>query len=666
MAGPPGAACRPLLALVGPTASGKTEASIAVAEALGAEIVNLDSTNVYRGMDVQTAKPGPAERARVPHHLIDVVEPEHRFSVAEFQSMARLAVAGIESRGRVPLLVGGSGLYYRAVVDGLEFPPTDPAVRRLLEAEAGAIGPERLHARLAELDPAAAAGIEPSNPRRTVRALEVAAVTGRPFSSYAGAWEDYPPDAVRAAGIEVPREVLVERIERRAAAFMPGLLAETRALLARGAGPFLTSIQAIGYAEAVEVLQGRLEPDEALRRIVRRNKALARRQMAWFRRDPRIRWFRAGPEGGVALVEEIVAHLATGPGPRPRRPPAGSEPAALARAVRAGDDRPRVRIGGGHPRVRIGGGDGRPYTALRAAEGPADRLRLRLRGGTVRLSKYHGAGNDFLLLEDLQDRVALPASTVAALCDRHTGIGADGLIRIVRPPGGPADFFMDHSNSDGSPSEMCGNGIRCLARYVAERGLHTGAEVDVDTRSGIKHLALSGAAGADGITVDMGPPRFAPGDDGEGPPRWSEADVDGRPCRATFVSMGNPHWVVFLDPAVELETLDLPRLGPAVAERLGPGGGANVEFVRTDGGRLRMRVWERGAGETMACGTGACAATVAAVRAGLGAREADIGVPGGRLRVEWAASGTVLLTGPAVHVFDVEVDPALLADPGRA
>ena len=292
------------LALVGPTASGKTEASIRLARRLGAEIVLVDSMTVYRGMDVGTAKPSPEERAGVPHHLLDVADPVEPFSVVRFQALAREALAGIRDRGRPALLVGGSGLYYRAVVDDLEFPGTDPAVRGVLQAEAVAIGPEALHRRLAGFDPRAAAGMEPSNARRAVRALEVAALTGRPFSSFALAWDRYPGDRVRAAGVTMPPDVLRARIEARVRRQIDdGLVDEVRGLLDRGFA--VTATQAIGYAEVAEHLAGRCGLEEAVERMVRRTRSLARRQLAWFRRDPRIRWFEAGPEGAAALVDEI-------------------------------------------------------------------------------------------------------------------------------------------------------------------------------------------------------------------------------------------------------------------------------------------------------------------------------------------------------------------------
>jgi tRNA dimethylallyltransferase len=300
-----------LLALVGPTASGKTEASVVVAGALGAEIVCVDSMLVYRGMDVGTAKPDAAQRAAVPHHLIDVAAPTESFSVARFQELARGAVHDIRTRGNRALLVGGGGLYYRAVVDGLAFPGTSPEIRALLQAEAAVLGPDPLYRRLAGLDPAAAGRIEPMNARRTVRALEVAAMTGRPFSEQYVAWDRFQPGGVRAAGVDLDRAALHRRIERRVEGMLPGLLAETRALLDRGAGPFLTSSQAIGYAEAVACLGGSMSEEEAAAVTVRRTKALARRQLAWLRRDPRIRWFPAGEDGAVGVADRIAAYLET-------------------------------------------------------------------------------------------------------------------------------------------------------------------------------------------------------------------------------------------------------------------------------------------------------------------------------------------------------------------
>jgi tRNA dimethylallyltransferase len=300
----------PFLALVGPTASGKTEASLQVAEALDAEILSIDSMLVYRGMDVGTAKPTAEQRARIPHHLVDLVEPSEPFSVAAFQAAAREAADDIRRRGPRPLLVGGSGLYFRAVVDGLEFPGTDPRIRSTLEDEASVLGAERMYRRLAEMDPVAASRIEPGNVRRTVRALEVAGITGRPFSSYAGAWDSHPPDRVRAAGVRLTPEHLASRVERRIEGMLAaGWLDEVEKLIAAGFGDWLTSTQAIGYAELARHLEHRLSLEDAVQQTVKRTRKLARRQMAWFRSDPRIRWFDAGEEGAPGVVDDVVAFL---------------------------------------------------------------------------------------------------------------------------------------------------------------------------------------------------------------------------------------------------------------------------------------------------------------------------------------------------------------------
>jgi tRNA dimethylallyltransferase len=298
------------LALVGPTGSGKTDAAIALAGRLGAEIVSIDSMLVYRGMDVGTAKPTAEQRAHVPHHLIDVAEPSEPFSVARYQAMARAAVGGIRSRGRRALLAGGTVLYLRAIVDDLTFPATDQGLRETLQVEAERLGALAMYERLAASDPVAAAKIKPGNVRRTVRALEVAELTGRPFSSFAEAWDRYEPDRFRAAGIRMPREVLVKRIEVRVDEMLDaGLLAEVRALVDRGFGEWLTSTQAIGYAEFARHLAGRMALDEAVAATVKRTKALARRQVAFLRKDPRIRWFDAGADGAAALVDDIAEYL---------------------------------------------------------------------------------------------------------------------------------------------------------------------------------------------------------------------------------------------------------------------------------------------------------------------------------------------------------------------
>jgi len=281
----------------------------------------------------------------------------------------------------------------------------------------------------------------------------------------------------------------------------------------------------------------------------------------------------------------------------------------------------------------------------------------------MRLSRYHGTGNDFVMIEDVADGRALSPSLVAALCDRHLGVGADGVIRIA--PSDTADFFMDYWNADGDVAEMCGNGIRCLAKYVYERGLTSKTELAVDTRAGIKHLVLDAADGEmRSVRVDMGPPAFEreripmrglPGDRFVGEP-FPDA---GEGLRGTAVSMGNPHLV--LVGASDLGSLDLRRIGPPLEHHPDFPDRTNVEFIRVDDGVVNVRVWERGVGETMACGTGACASLVAANAMGLAPRRAVVRFPGGDLDVEWADDDRVYLAGPATFVFDGELSDEWVA-----
>ena len=286
----------------------------------------------------------------------------------------------------------------------------------------------------------------------------------------------------------------------------------------------------------------------------------------------------------------------------------------------------------------------------------------------MRFAKYHGTGNDFVMIEDMQDAIALEAAAVSSLCDRHLGVGADGVIRIA--PADQADFFMDYYNADGEAVEMCGNGIRCLAKYVYDRGLTSSNVIDVLTRAGVKRLAIEASNGvAELVTVDMGPPgleRKAIPMTGEPLDRFAgePMDVDGMALTATAVSMGNPHCVLFLRPQDDLGALEVRRLGAMVEHREEFPNRTNVEFVKVEDGVIRLRVWERGSGETMACGTGACAALVACSLAGLTGREAPVEFPGGLLQVSWRDDGHVMLTGPATHVFDGEVDRAWLEGAG--
>lgn len=277
-------------ALVGPTGAGKSAVALEAAARLDAEIVAVDAFTVYRGMNVGTAKPSAADRARVPHHLVDVLDPGSDCTVRWFQGIARQAVAEVRARGAVPLLVGGSGLYFRAVVDPLEFPPTDTAVRAAIRRR-WARDPHGAHAALRALDPAAAARIDPGNLRRVVRALEVVELTGGPFSAWRRAWDGYRSvyPELTVVGLRTQRERLASRIDARVDAMVrAGLVEECRALLR---GPLsATARQAIGYAEVFEHLAGRCTLGEAAERIRVRTRRYAARQIRWFRADPRVRW----------------------------------------------------------------------------------------------------------------------------------------------------------------------------------------------------------------------------------------------------------------------------------------------------------------------------------------------------------------------------------------
>jgi diaminopimelate epimerase len=280
----------------------------------------------------------------------------------------------------------------------------------------------------------------------------------------------------------------------------------------------------------------------------------------------------------------------------------------------------------------------------------------------MRFAKYHGAGNDFLLVEDLEGRITVTAALAEALCDRYRGVGADGVIKVTR--GDRVPFAMELWNADGGPAETSGNGLRCLARFLLDRGLTREPVIEVETAAGIKRIEVTMEDGEMvSARVDMGPPALERGAiPMAGPPgeRFiDEAFPDAGPeYRATAVSMGNPHLV--LVGAEDLDALDLPRIGPPLEHHRDFPERVNVEWIKVADDRLDVRVWERGVGETLACGTGACASLVAANVMGLTGRRATLRFPGGDLDVEWADDGRVYLAGPAVHVFDGEVSPRWL------
>jgi tRNA dimethylallyltransferase len=304
----------PVVAVVGPTAVGKSDLGLALARALGGEVVNADSMQLYRGMDVGTAKPTEAEQGDVVHHVLDVWDVTDEANVADYQRMARAAFAAVRSRGARPVLVGGSGLYVRAALDRLEFPGTDPAVRRRLEAELAAGGPGALHRRLAEVDPAAAAAILPSNGRRLVRALEVVELTGRPFTA-ALPEHVYEVPAVQV-GLTLPRPELDDRIARRVDLMWErGLVEEVRRLADAGLRAGRTASRALGYAQVLRHLAGEWTEERARDETVRATRRFARRQESWFRRDPRVVWL---PAGDPALVDRALDEVGRGVSDSPR------------------------------------------------------------------------------------------------------------------------------------------------------------------------------------------------------------------------------------------------------------------------------------------------------------------------------------------------------------
>ena len=301
----------PLIVILGPTAVGKTETSLQLAERLQGEIISADSRLFYRGMDIGTAKPTLEEQARAPHHLIDVANPDETWSLAMFQSEAQRIIADIHARGRLPFLVGGTGQYIRAVTEAWEIPEAAPdlRVRHTLENWSVEIGPDGLHHRLAVLDPIAAERIDPRNMRRTIRALEVTLLTGKPFS----AQKSRGPSRYRLLqlGLTRPRPELYVRVDARIEAMLAaGFVAEVRDLLAAGYDPDLPSLSAIGYRQMIEHLQGEIDLEEAIMLMKRITRQFVRRQANWFKlNDPDIQWFQAGPNASNEMEAAIRVFL---------------------------------------------------------------------------------------------------------------------------------------------------------------------------------------------------------------------------------------------------------------------------------------------------------------------------------------------------------------------
>lgn len=298
-----------VVAVVGPTATGKSDLGIALALALGGEVVNTDAMQLYRGMDIGTAKVPVDERHGVPHHLLDVLEPSQDATVADYQQRARATLADLDARGARAIAVGGSGLYVRALLDHMEFPGTDAELRARLEERVDREGSRALHAELAAADPVAAEGIGPRNARRVVRALEVIALTGRPYSASLPQ-HVYEVPAVQI-GLDCDRPTLDARVANRVdRMWAAGLVAEVEALLARGLGR--TASRAVGYAEVAAMLRGEITEQEARTATTAGTRRLARKQMGWFGRDPRVHWLDAQDADLVERALDLVARADAG------------------------------------------------------------------------------------------------------------------------------------------------------------------------------------------------------------------------------------------------------------------------------------------------------------------------------------------------------------------
>ena len=307
-------ALRPLVALVGPTAVGKTALALRLADELALEVVSADSRQVYRYMDIGTAKPAAREQSRVRHHLVDVVDPDESFTLARYQQMAYAAINDIHSRGRLPLLVGGTGLYVKAVLEGLSIPHVEPdaRLREELLSEAATRGYQVLHDRLREVDPLAAGRIDARNVRRVVRALEVCYRLGQPMSSVQQAVP--PPYGILRLGLTMPRELLYRRIDERVERMIAaGLVDEVRALVARGYAYSLPAMSGLGYRQMGMYLRGEVSLDEAVALIKRHTRRFVRQQATWFRTDdPAIHWFEVGGRtspGSEAMIRDILVRI---------------------------------------------------------------------------------------------------------------------------------------------------------------------------------------------------------------------------------------------------------------------------------------------------------------------------------------------------------------------
>jgi tRNA dimethylallyltransferase len=296
----------PLIIICGPTATGKSDLALEVAEKFNGEIINADSMQLYRGMDIGTAKLTMEERRGVPHHLLDILTVDQDASVAQYQGLARAAVDEIRERGKTAIIVGGTGLYIKSIMDEMNFPETDPALRKRLEDEAELLGAAELYSRLRVLDPDAAAAIEPANTRRIIRALEVIEVTGEPYSANLPSDTSLRYPEARHFGLAMERANLAPRIEARVhRMFAQGLVEEVRSLISQGLLAGTTAQRAIGYAQVISFINGEISLEQAIEETIVATRQYVRRQETWFKRDQRIQWIGEGQPRLTTIAEQL-------------------------------------------------------------------------------------------------------------------------------------------------------------------------------------------------------------------------------------------------------------------------------------------------------------------------------------------------------------------------
>ena len=635
----------PIIAIVGPTAAGKTGLAIDLALSLSREvswakdllqpqIVNTDAYQAYRLMDIGTAKPTVSEQGRVKHHGLDVLDPTQESTVAEFQERTLKTIDELLEGGIVPILVGGSGLYLKAVIDQLAFPGRDDAIRQKWEETLASRGIDFVYEQLYSQDEVSACRIGKTNTRRIIRALEVIELTGEKFSSFLPT-ENYRKPTIQL-GLDLPREHIDSKVTQRVSQMWDqGLVAEVRAIQ-MGAGFGVTASRAVGYKEILDQLSPGGSMTLAKEQIITNTRRLTRKQMGWFGRDTRVKWFDATCTRN--LKDDVIKYLNT------------LSPETLVRTKTEKTESAGRWVGTRRPLGSVG--------------------RNMSKKQAVQFTKGHATKNDFVLLKDYPNPLELSAELVKQLCDRNSGVGGDGVINVVpvtaellaefstapaelTPPERPR-WCMDYRNADGSLAQMCGNGTRVFAAFLEAEGLADfSLEQPILTRAGIKRIQRTRPSY---YRVNMG--KFQVIDKSSGVANNLQVQLphSNTLLPAWWIDMGNPHAVVVLPESVSLSELDLSIL-PEVFPL--PASGINIEFVEmgslANQGSVRMRVYERGVGETQSCGTGACAVGVVAQKISPWQGDWRVGVPGGELLVEVAKDQEVHLSGPVKLMFSASI-----------